>query len=215
MSSCLPNFEMQSEYRSRCVERFEPHAEECTRSGARISTGVCVDLVSLNVCQHCSCIGIGSSLKQNSHPQYRITTFIQLQDRADITFVVNDLCQRMSDPSQRSFNKVKRLARYLKGERQWIQVFELGNMSSEVTFFSDSGWVSNFIRDLQKIVPDQFHKYIDWEHTRTEQGTWPTKKLVSMWFKNETNMSTMIGMLEIVRNELKKAPYKLHGQDWK
>ena len=42
MSSCLPNFEMQSEYRSRFVERSEPHAEECTRSGARISTeGVC------------------------------------------------------------------------------------------------------------------------------------------------------------------------------
>ena len=42
MSSCLRNFGMQSEYRSRCVERFEPHAEECTRSGARISTeGAC------------------------------------------------------------------------------------------------------------------------------------------------------------------------------
>ena len=42
MSSCLPNFELQSEYGSRCVERSEPHTEECTRSGARISTeGVC------------------------------------------------------------------------------------------------------------------------------------------------------------------------------
>ena len=30
--------------------------------------------------------------------------------------------------------------------------------------------VSNFIRDSQKMVPDQFHKYIDWDHTRTEQG---------------------------------------------
>ena len=47
MSSCLPNFEMQSEYRSRCVERFEPHAEECTGS-----------VVSLNVCQHCSCTSV-------------------------------------------------------------------------------------------------------------------------------------------------------------
>ena len=26
---------------------------------------------------------------------------------------------------------------YLQGERQWIQVFEFGNMSSEVTVFSD------------------------------------------------------------------------------
>ena len=52
----------------------------------------CVDLVSLNVCQHCSCTSVhilctpanvvtsalGSSLQQNSHPRYRITTFIQL-----------------------------------------------------------------------------------------------------------------------------------------
>ena len=48
------------------------------------------------------------------------------------------------------------------------------------------------------MVPDQFHKYIDWDQTRTEQGTWPTKTIVNMWSKNETNMSTMIGMFEIV-----------------
>ena len=59
MSSCLPNFEIQSEYRSRCVERSEPHAEECTRSGAHESAlRRCVDLVSLNVCQHCSCTSV-------------------------------------------------------------------------------------------------------------------------------------------------------------
>ena len=28
--------------------------------------------------------------------------------------------------------------------------------------------VSNFIRDLQKMVPDQFHKYIEWDQTRKE-----------------------------------------------
>ena len=48
------------------------------------------------------------------------------QDRADITFAVNELCQRMSDPSQHSFTKMKRLVRYFKGERQ---VFEFGNMN--------------------------------------------------------------------------------------
>ena len=41
--------------------------------------------------------------------------------------------------------------------------------------------VSNFIRDLEKMVPDQFHKFIDWDQTRTEQGTWPTKTFVNMW----------------------------------
>ena len=37
------------------------------------------------------------------------------QDRA--TFAVNELRQRMSDPSQHSFSKLKRLVRYLNGER--------------------------------------------------------------------------------------------------
>ena len=54
---------------------------------------------------------------------------------------------------------------------------------------------------------------IDWDQNWGEQGTWPTKTFVSVWFKNETNMSTMIGMLEIGKNGLKKVPYKLHGQE--
>ena len=55
------------------------------------------------------------------------------QDRTDITLAVKGLCPRRSDPSQHSFSKLKRLVRYPKGERQWIQVFELGDMSSDVT----------------------------------------------------------------------------------
>ena len=42
--------------------------------------------------------------------------FFLSQDRADITFAVNELCQKMSDPPQHSFAKLKRLVRYLKGE---------------------------------------------------------------------------------------------------
>ena len=49
------------------------------------------------------------------------------QDRADITLAGNELCQRMSVSSQHSFSKLKRLVRHLKGERQWIQVFEFGD----------------------------------------------------------------------------------------
>ena len=55
-------------------------------------------------------------------------------------------------------------------------------------------------------------KYFDWDQTRTEQGTWPTKTFVNMWFKNETNLSTMIGLLEIVEEEIKRKPNKLSGQ---
>ena len=61
------------------------------------------------------------------------------------TFAVNELCWRMSDPSQPSFTKLKQLVQYFKGERerQWIQVFEFGNMSSEVTVVSDSDWAGD------------------------------------------------------------------------
>ena len=64
------------------------------------------------------------------------------QDRADMTFAVNQLCQKMSDPTQHSFF-LKRLVRYLKGERPWVQVFKFGDMSSEVIFLSDSVWAGD------------------------------------------------------------------------
>ena len=47
--------------------------------------------------------------------------------------------------------------------------------------------VSTFITDLHHLVPEALKHYVDWEQTRTEQGTWPTKIMVSMWFSNETS----------------------------
>ena len=97
------------------------------------------------------------------------------QDKADITFAVNELCQKMSDPTQRSFAELKRLVRYLKGERQWIQVFKFGDMSSEVKVFSGSDWAGDketrklssagvllvgrlFIQQNRKSSPEAVHK---------------------------------------------------------
>ena len=48
-----------------------------------------------------------------------------IQDRADTTFAVNELCRKLSDPAHHSFANLKRPLRYLKGERQWIQVFQI------------------------------------------------------------------------------------------
>ena len=64
--------------------------------------------------------------------------------------------------------------------------------------------VTNVIRKIQKVVPNVFHKYIDWDQTRTEQGIWPTKTFVNMSFKNETNMATMNGMLEMVKKMISR-----------
>ena len=72
--------------------------------------------------------------------------------------------------------------------------------------------MSNFIRDLHKMVLDHYRKYLDGDQTRTEQGTWPTRTMVNMWFSNETNLPTMVGLLDIMKEELKKEPYRLRGQ---
>ena len=50
----------------------------------------------------------------------------------------------------------------------------------------------------QKMVPNELHQYIDWDLTRTEQGNWLTKTIVNVWFKNETHLATMIGLLTVV-----------------
>ena len=76
-------------------------------------------------------------LSQVQHSKYRSQVARCLffsQDRADISFIVNELCQRMSSPIQ------QRLVRYLKRERQWGQIFGYGRLVEEVTTFTDSYW---------------------------------------------------------------------------
>ena len=83
------------------------------------------------------------SLSQVQYHRYRSQVARCLflsQDRADITFIVNELCQTMSNPTQQSLAKLKRLVRYLKRERQWGQVFKYEKANEEVTMFTDSDW---------------------------------------------------------------------------
>ena len=56
--------------------------------------------------------------------------------------------------------------------------------------------VATLVSDLERMVPQEAHKWTDWDQTRKEQGTWPTEILVSMLFKNETNLVTMIYLLK-------------------
>ena len=50
------------------------------------------------------------------------------------------LCQKISSPTQQRINKLKRLARYLKRERQWGHVFAHRKKAEELTVFTDSDW---------------------------------------------------------------------------
>ena len=82
-------------------------------------------------------------LSQDQHHRYRslVARYLFLsQDRADITFIVNELCQKMSNSNQQSLARLNRLARFLKRERQWGQVFEKGAMTKDLTVFTDSDW---------------------------------------------------------------------------
>ena len=70
-------------------------------------------------------------LSQIQHHKYRSQVARCLflsQDRADMTFIVGELCQTMSNPTQQSLAKLKRLTRYLKRERQWGQMFKYGKL---------------------------------------------------------------------------------------
>ena len=55
---------------------------------------------------------------QHCRSQVAICLFLS-QDRADSSYIVNELCRKMSSPNQKSFAQLKRLARYLNRERQW------------------------------------------------------------------------------------------------
>ena len=82
-------------------------------------------------------------LSQVQHHEYRsqVARCLSLsQDRAEITFIVNELCQKMSSPTQQSLAKLKRLVRYLKRERQWGQMFKYWKPFEELTVFTDSDW---------------------------------------------------------------------------
>ena len=72
--------------------------------------------------------------------------------------------------------------------------------------------VAAFLVDLRQMVPLNAQRFVDWEQTRTEQGSWPIKTMVRLRFKNDTNLATMIELRRVAKDELKKKLCKLHGQ---
>ena len=71
-------------------------------------------------------------LSQDQPHRYRsqVARCFFSQDRADMTFIVNELCQNVESQSTEPCQPKKRLARYLKRVRQWGQVFEYGKLRS-------------------------------------------------------------------------------------
>ena len=64
------------------------------------------------------------------------------QDRPDVRFAVKELCRDMAKPTNRSWRKMKKLARYLKGHPRVVQKVRLdgAGIGDEVKVVVDSDW---------------------------------------------------------------------------
>ena len=108
-------------------------------------------------------------LSQDQHHRYRSQVtrcWFFSQNRADIIFIVNELCQKMSSPNQRSLAKLKRLVRCSQRERQWRQVFEYGKVAEELTVFTDSDWAGcKETRKSSSAGVTMLGRHTPWKHT--------------------------------------------------
>ena len=63
------------------------------------------------------------------------------------------------------------------------------------------------------MIPGQLHQFFfDWDQSRKEQGNWPTKTTVKMWFKDETNLALLIKLVKVEKEEPQKVLYKIRAQ---
>ena len=64
------------------------------------------------------------------------------QDRPDVRFAVKELCRDMAKPTRGSWRKMKKLARYLKGQPRVVQKikFDVDGLGDEVKVIVDSDW---------------------------------------------------------------------------
>ena len=66
--------------------------------------------------------------------------------------------------------------------------------------------VSNLINDLDKMVPDAQKYRLGSNQERPRNVA--NQIVVSLWLSKEGNLLTRIGLLDVMREELKKGPYK-------
>ena len=97
---------------------------------------------------------------------------------------------------------------------RWNDIFVPRKMEFKgwVTDFSESSFqgitddeVATLVSDLERMVPQQANRWIDLGPEQEGQGTWPTKPMVSMLFKSETNLVTMIDLLRGMKEGLENS----------
>ena len=66
--------------------------------------------------------------------------------------------------------------------------------------------------DLEKMMPHEVRKWLNWEQTRNEQGTWPRTTILSLWFIHDTGWMMMIEILKMMRDDLSKTQFRVNGK---
>ena len=64
-------------------------------------------------------------------------------DRPDIQFAVKKLATSMSSPTNRNWQELKRLGRYLKGKPRLVIKYDWQNPIANITSYSDSDWAGD------------------------------------------------------------------------
>ena len=64
-------------------------------------------------------------------------------DRMDIQFATKECCRAMSKPTERDWNKLKRLGRYLLGRKRLVYKYKFQEDQGSFTTYSDANWASN------------------------------------------------------------------------
>ena len=65
------------------------------------------------------------------------------QDRADIAYAVKEACRDMANPKTSSWEKVKRVVRYLKGEPRVVYEYNWQNQE-DISVYVDTDWAGCF-----------------------------------------------------------------------
>ena len=61
-------------------------------------------------------------------------------DRPDIAFAVKELCRRMSKPTERDWNHLLRLGKFLSGRKRAVQLFTWQYGSNDMKVYADSNF---------------------------------------------------------------------------
>ena len=64
-------------------------------------------------------------------------------DRPDISFAVKELARAMSSPKLGDWERLERLARYLKGRPRVVKKFRWQSCTDVLTIFTDADWVGD------------------------------------------------------------------------